>query len=444
MDVYDFLLAPIYLAIIYFLAARTRSKHNHDPVYARYYLKGLNYKIIGVFSFTFIYLFYYGGGDTISYFKAIKPVGALLYKNPSAFFAFCLDPNAPYPAECMYEAAQKSVIYMLRGSPTLTTIRIGGLLSIISLNSFFPLSIIFCYIGYLFEWRLFRLLCNVYPSLTDQLSLPFLMIPSVLFWGSGIGKDAIMFGSIMFFVYCFYNLAILKRQIIKYLLLLVFTGFLISLIRGFILFTLLPCCLLMGVTYYQSNIRSSALRFLIAPALIAGAVVASYLIINTLGSSVESYSIESLQQKAEGFRSWHTTQGGSTYSIGEGEMDFSAGGIAKQAPVALITCLYGPFIWQVRNPVMLISAIESLYLLYLSLRLFFNKRIYAFFRVLLSDHWVVFCLPFVFVLAIAIGLTSFNYGALVRYRIPVLPFLGLLLVVVNYHLNKTGQNSNTN
>lgn len=437
MDVYDFLLTPLYLALIYFLAARTRSKHQHDPIYVRFYLKGLNYKLFGVMGFIIIYLFYYGGGDTTSYYFAIKPVSGLLFKNPSAFFNFCFFPNAPYPMECMYEAAEKGVIYLLRGSPTLTTIRIGALLGVLGMGAFFPLSLLFCYVTYLFEWRLFRLLCSVYPTLSEQLAFPFLYIPSVLFWGSGIGKDAIMFGSIMFFIYCFYTLFIIKKQVFKYLILLVFTGFLISLIRSFILFTLVPCSLLMAVTYYQNSIRSSALRFLVGPALLIGALVASYLLVNTLGSSVESYKIDSLQQKAEGFRSWHTTQGGSTYSIGSDEnMDFSAGSIAKQAPVALITCLYGPFIWQVRNPVMLLSALESMFLLYLTLKLIFNKRIYAIFKVLLADHWIVFCVPFVFILAIAIGLTSFNYGALVRYRIPVLPFLGLLIIIINYHLNK--------
>lgn len=437
MDVYDFLLTPLYLAFIYFLAARTRSKHQHDPVYTRYYLKGLNYRVLGVLGYAIIYLYYYGGGDTISYYFAIKPVTNLLFKNPTAYFNFCLSPNAPYPMECMYEAAQKGVIYLLRGSPTLTTIKIGSLLSVFSLNAFLPLSLVFCYITYMFEWRLFKLLCHLYPSLTDQLAVTFLMIPSVLFWGSGVGKDAIMFGSIMFFAYCYYNLVIYKKQSLKYLVLLVFTGFLISLIRGFILFLIIPCSLLLTVVHYQKNIRSSALRFLIAPAMLAGAVVASYFMVKTLGSSVESYSIDSLQQKAEGFRSWHSTQGGSTYTIGEGEMDFSVGSIAKQAPVALVTCLYGPFIWQVRNPVMLISALESLFLFYFSLKLLFNRKIYGIFKVLLSDPWIVFCLPFVLSLAIAIGLTSFNFGALVRYRIPILPFLGLILILVNYHLNRT-------
>lgn len=439
MDVYDFLLTPIYIALIYFMAARTRGKNQNDPVYARYYIKGLNYKVIGVLGYAIIYLYYYGGGDTTSYYYAIKPVGALLFKNPAAFFDFCFSVNEGYPTQCLYDASQSGVIYLLRGSATLTTIRIGALLSVLSFNTFFPLSLLFCYVGFLFEWRLFRLLCNVYPELTDRLVVVFFMIPSVLFWGSGIGKDTIMFGSIMFFVYCYYNLVIYKRQMLKYFILVLITGFIISLIRGFILFTILPCSLLMTVTYYQNSIRSSALRFLIAPAMLAGAVAASYFMVNALGNSVESYSIDSLQQKAEGFRSWHTTQGGSTYSIGEGELDFTAAGIAKQAPVALITCLYGPFIWQVRNPVMLLSAIESLLLLYYTLKLLFNKRIYAIFKVLMSDHWVVFCLPFILILGIAIGLTSFNFGALVRYRIPILPFLGLLLVVVNYHLNKSNQ-----
>jgi hypothetical protein len=38
---------------------------------------------------------------------------------------------------------------------------------------------------------------------------------------------------------------------------------------------------------------------------------------------------------------------------------------------------------------------------------------------------------------VAIGLTSFNYGALVRYKIPILPFFATALILIRYHLNSS-------
>lgn len=437
MDVYDFLLAPLYLALLYFLALRTRAQNSNNFLYQQYYLKGLNYKFIGATVFALVYVYYYGGGDTVSFYYAISPLFKLFFKDPGAFFKFCFNPYELYPPACIWEAAQKSVIYLLRGTPTLTTIKIGGIINMFCFNSYLALSLVFAYLSYQFQWRIFKLVCSVYPSLHKQFSYALLMIPSVIFWGSGLSKDTIMLSAIMMFIYAYYQMAINKRQIFKYLFIVIVTGYLISLVRGFILFTMVPCLILMTVAYYQGAIRSSMLRFLVAPLFIAVGVLGSFFFVRTLGQNVDSYSVESLQQKAEGFRSWHTTRGGSTYSIGEGELEFTFSGIMSQAPMAVITTLYGPFVWQIRNVLMLLSGIESLIFLYLTIRIVFNKRIYALFGVLFGDHLIAFCLPFIIVLSIAIGLTSFNYGALVRYKIPIMPFLGIFFIVVNYHLNRS-------
>jgi hypothetical protein len=194
----------------------------------------------------------------------------------------------------------------------------------------------------------------------------------------------------------------------------------------------------MAITYYRNSINSSALRIIVGPVLLIVAVGVSVLFVQSLGSSVSSYDVESLQQKAEGFRSWHTTQGGSTYTIGDPEtLDYTFTGVLRQTPVAVITTLFGPFIWQVRNIVMLLSAIESLVFLYFTASILFNGRIYKLFNVLIQDHIVVFCVPFALILSVAIGLTSFNYGALVRYKIPILPFFATALILIRYHLNSS-------
>jgi len=436
MNEIDWLLGLLYAAILYFLGSNKVSQNGSNPLYRQYYMRGLRYKFIGAFGFAMIYLYYYKGGDSINFFVAVSPLIKVAIRNPAEYIQFVFTPDANYPWSAVEEACRKGACYLLNGSASLTVIKIGSILNLVCFNSFLALTVVFAYLSYQFQFRMFSLLSSVYPKLTGQFAFAFLMIPSVIFWGSGFAKDTIMLSCILQFFYSFYHAVILKKNVAVHVVLLLVFGFLISLIRGFILFTVLPSLVLMAATYYRTAIQSSALRFFIGPVILIAAGLGSLLVVRNLGSAVQSYSLESLEQKAEGFRSWHTTQGGSTYFI-EGDLEFTPVGILKKAPVAAIICLFGPFVWQIRNIVMLMSGVESLIFLYLfTTKVFFNRRLYSLFNVLIQDHVLMFCIPFVAILAVAIGLTSFNYGALVRYRIPILPFFACLFIITNYHLNR--------
>ncbi len=438
MNAFDWVLGLLYVAFFYFLAKNTVKKNSRNPLYKKYYLRGLHFKFIGTFSFVLIYLLYYGGGDSINFFHTIEPTFGLFFSDPGSFFSFTLSPNSSYPYQCFQWANAHSVGYLCRGAASLTTIRIGALLNLLCFNSYFALCALFAYLSYKFQWVVFRLLAGIYPMLHKQFAYAFLFIPSVVFWGSAVGKDSIMLSCILAMFYSFYSAFILKKRILLNISTLLLAGFIVSFIRGFILFTTLPCLFLMAVTYYRTAIQSSILRFLIGPVLLAGGIAASILFVRSMGEMVESYDLDSLQQKAEGFRSWHTTQGGSTYSIAE-NMQYTPMGILKSAPIAITVTLFGPFFWQIRSPVMLLSGIESFIFLYLFVtRVFFNKKLYKLLAVLMKDHIIMFCIPFIFILGTAIGLTSFNYGALVRYRIPILPFFAVTFILVNQHLNVNG------
>lgn len=435
MNAFDWALGLLYVAFFYLLANNTVKKNSRNSIYKRYYLKGLHLKFIGTFSFVLIYLFYYDGGDSINFFHTIEPTFGLFFSDPASFFSFTLSPNSSYPYQCFQWANAHGVGYLCRGSASLTTIKIGALLNLLCFNSYFALCAFFAYLSYQFQWMTFRLLAGIYPLLHKQFSYAFLMIPSVVFWGSALGKDSITLSCILAMFYSFYTAFILNKNILSNIFVLVLASFFVSLIRGFILFTTLPCLILMAVTYYRTVIRSSILRFLIGPILLAVGVATSILFVRSMGEMVESYDLDSLQQKAEGFRSWHTTQGGSTYSIAE-NMQYTPMGILKNAPAAMIVTLFGPFFWQIRSPMMLLSGIESFIFLYLFVtRVFFNRKVYKLLAVLMKDHLLVFCIPFIFILGTAIGLTSFNYGALVRYRIPILPFFATAFILINQHLS---------
>ena len=439
MTIFDVFLVPFYLGLFYFYARRTVRANRHDPLYAVYYIKGLNYKFFGAFSFAMIYLFYYKGGDTIAYYDDASPIMKLLVLDPLWFFKFVFGFYKHYPEILLADTRSTSTYYLTKGSATLTTLRIAGVLNIFCCNSFMVLTFMFAFICYQFVWRTFKLMVSLYPVLHKQLSYAFLMIPSVIFWGSGIGKDTIMLGAILLFFTTYYNMVIKREFKARDLFMFFVAAYVTALIRGFILFTLIPCVMMMTMSNYRSKIKSSFLRFLIGPILLVGGGGASYFFVKSLGDTVESYKIDQLEKKAEGFHSWHThlaqTEGGSAYSLG-GDVSYTPAGILRQAPMAILISLFGPFIWQIRSPVMLLSGMESLVFLYLILKIVFNRRVYQIGGMISGDPILSFCIPFILILAMAIGMTSFNYGALVRYKIPLLPFLGVTITLINYYYGK--------
>jgi multisubunit Na+/H+ antiporter MnhE subunit len=59
-------------------------------------------------------------------------------------------------------------------------------------------------------------------------------------------------------------------------------------------------------------------------------------------------------------------------------------------------------------------------------------------KIVLSDSFIVFSLIFSFVFAFIIGITTANFGALVRYKIPLIPFFmaSLFIIITNFNIEK--------
>ena len=67
-----------------------------------------------------------------------------------------------------------------------------------------------------------------------------------------------------------------------------------------------------------------------------------------------------------------------------------------------------------------------------TIRTLFKTKIVGFFNYLLGDSLALFSLFFSLLYSFVAGFTSFNFGALDRYKIPALPFFMISLVVINY------------
>ena len=69
---------------------------------------------------------------------------------------------------------------------------------------------------------------------------------------------------------------------------------------------------------------------------------------------------------------------------------------------------------------MLISAVESFAILLLTLYILFYAR--SVLHRVITNPLLLFCILFSLTFAFAVGVSTFNFGTLVRYKIPMIPF----------------------
>ena len=122
--------------------------------------------------------------------------------------------------------------------------------------------------------------------------------------------------------------------------------------------------------------------------------------------------------------------GNSTYNLGAGSGN--AGAQIALAPVGLLTALFRPLIFEVSNPLMLLSALEVGMLTVLTVMTLFRRGLLGTLSEILRPPFLAFCLAFIIAFGTGVGIASTNLGSLARYRMPLIPFFAVLLFALNY------------
>jgi hypothetical protein len=92
------------------------------------------------------------------------------------------------------------------------------------------------------------------------------------------------------------------------------------------------------------------------------------------------------------------------------------------APIAIFTALFRPFIWEIGSPTMVISAVENVALILFVFLLLIRTNPIKIIKLLTKHPFLLFCILFSTFFAFGVGIAGTNFGALVRYKIPMMPF----------------------
>ncbi|MGZ4101418.1 MAG: hypothetical protein ACXVPN_05640 [Bacteroidia bacterium] len=438
LSMWDWIFTPLFLLIIFAISHFKKSRKIYkEPIY-KYYMSGLSVKAIGAIATCLVYTLYYkSGGDATGYFDQGRAIHNLIYKNPDYFFEVvfkgCTMENFFYLDETTGYVDQHTWVYDFH---VMFISRITAVLCLVSHNSFIASTLLmmwFCYGGI---WRLFLLFASQFKEIERQLAISILFIPSVVFWGSGLLKDTVTIASVGWYSYGFYGLVIRNRYTIPNMLAVIISAYLLIAIKPYILIALLPGSLLWFSYDKIYKTKNKAIRVIIAPIIIAMGLFGTFYSLTYLGDSLGEYSMDTVLERAVTVQQDLKSDyyGGNSFDIGD--FDASIGSVLSKAPLAINATLFRPYLWEVRNPLMLLTAIESSYIFLLTLGLLIRLKFLGFFSLIWQNPLVLFSVLFSLFFAFSVGLSTPNFGALSRLKIPCIPFFVASLFVLRHLYEK--------
>jgi len=426
----DFLITPIIFFLLLFIAYGFR-RILADEETKKYFFPALILKMIGAICVGLIYQFYYGGGDTFSYYThGASHIVNAFYENFSTGFKL-LTANGEFDPET-YQYSSK--IWMYRDTTSYFIVRIASIFGVLTYNSYAGVALFFAFFSFWGLWMMYQSFCNIYPELKLPFAIAIFFIPTVFFWGSGILKDTVTLGATGFLVYAFIQVFFERRKILWNVLLLLLSIYVITSVKLYIFLCLMPSLILWYFFYKIGRISSLIARILVAPFLLTIGVGTAYFVALKAGEDNNRYALDQIAETAQvtayDIRYWTGKDAGSGYALGE--LDGTFASMIRLAPQAINVSLFRPYLWEVNNPLMLLSAFEALFLLGLTIRLFYRNKLLHIAQSMRSPI-VIFCLLFAIIFAFGVGISTYNFGTLSRYRIVMVPFYVMAIFIIDLH-----------
>ena len=417
MELKDLFLTPIYLGLFYLIAYALRRKFTN--MYTKpYFIPALTVKFIGAIALGLIYKFYYGNGDTFNYYDQTKIIYGAFTNSPLLglkliFGSTDFDPNL---------ITYASRIHWYDSPTEYSIIRIAAFFGLFCFNTYTVIGLFFAILSFSGMWAMYTTFVRIFPLAYKKLAIAVFFLPSVFFWGSGLMKDSICIGALGWVFYGFYYATIAKRSMLFATVIGLIGAYTLISVKVYILLSFLPPALLWVFNENNQRIKSSAVRLLLKPLFLIFGIAAAYISATGLTAGDAKYDVNKIGERTKINSEFLTNQvaNGSAYNIGS--FDGSLGSMVKVAPQAVVVSIFRPFLFEARNPVMVLSALEATLFLYLTITLFFRTGLLKSLQLIISQPILTFCFLFSIILAVGVGTNSGNFGTLVRYKIPLMPF----------------------
>lgn len=427
IDWIDIFLVPAYFLIILLILFYIKKRNPQNILIQKYLIKGFVFKTICAIFYAMLINFYYGFGDSMTYFK-----DAIFLKHQISIGA----ENWKVLLNDYKTVAENNGIIAGGGEPGLFVEKVALVLSYISFSRFLVTTLLFALIAYSGMFKMLEAFHDIMPGWHKRLALIVLFFPSLSVFGSGVLKDTLCMASLGWMIYCSHQLFIKKHFKFKYIAILFLSIAVITIVKIYIIAAFVVPYLIYLLILLLKKIPSRFIRRTVMPVLLLMITGLYIFYAKQIDEKLGYYAVDKLfkniQEQSTSYLTSTDADAGAIFDLGTFEPTIS--GFLAKMPAGIVASIFRPFPWEAKKVIIIFSALESMILLWLTLYVLYKVGIRRFFSSILNNPFTFLCISFALIFAALIGLSTFNFGTLTRYRIPLIPFyaVGLLNILYNY------------
>lgn len=383
-----------------------------------FYWPGLLVKYSCGILYGLLYLHYYDGGDTFSYFNQGVLVADIGRNDFEVYLRFLfLNEN-----EETYNLAYNSIYH----SRSFWVTKAVSPFLILTADNYWITACYFSLLAYLGIFYLASTLIKIYPARRFDVLICFFLFPSFVFWSSGFTKESLAIGSLFYLIGFSIKICSKIKVIRMEIILLPIFLYIEWRLRVFYLAVFL---LTIGI-YLLSNMLSSRFKL---NTLQKWTVVMGSVFIFIMAISQIDYALNfSNFFEVLTYAYYDDYNQNPSNAIQYYNLEPNIFSLIINAPYALLSGLFRPFIFDAQTWPMVLVGIENLILLIL-----FVFNIKSFRKNYSGLEWTLWV--YTFLLALFLALSSPNFGTLTRYKVAFLPIFLFLVLKENPILNKVGK-----
>lgn len=440
LSFFDLVLSLCYSALALWIVFMVKSKKKRSS--ARLLLPFVTFKILCAYVFVLIHIYVYRGGDTFLYFAGSKLIANSILHSPENVLNYLF--GSYEEIQIIPYSKELPILRSFKSENTLFQSRLTSIFTLLSFGNFASTTILVSLFSASGIWLMYKAMSALYPPLYKHFSYVILFFPTIGIWSSGILKDTFTLAGLGFIFFGMF-LVIERKKYIKALLLITLGIYLNLMLKAYILYIFVPAMLIWYHGHIVSSIKNRFTRLISTPVLLILIMVASFFFVKSISSSAGKYSVENAESLAVGFHEWHTylaeTREQSGYSLGK--VEFTLWGVIAKAPQSLVVTFFRPYPFEVKNSAMLLESIESSLLLLITIFVLYKVGLFNALSLIVRNKHLRAFLFFAIIFGIVVGFTSYNFGALSRYKIPCIPFYGASLAILWYLGKKKKSNRTT-
>ncbi len=379
-------------------------------------------KLVAGFLLYLIYTRYYtdrATADIFRYFDDADIMYQSLFTHPYDYLRMLTGYDSASPdLQHYYDAMRNWYNTDMVFNDTRTMIRFSAFLKLFSLGTYYPHAVVMCFLSLCGLTALYRFFTSFIEGKELVLLVAVFLMPSTLIWTSGLIKEAFLIFSLGMLLNTLYNL-IEKKEVTRrnFWQLIIFLCCLFF-IKPYIIFLLVPC--IASWMLLKNNANTQFLK-VVAVYFVYGCLVvftAEFL----FGKRIPKLLLD---KQTEFFHVADRDHANSLIQIPPLTNAYSS--LIVNAPNAIKNVIFRPSLFEVKNPLILLAAIENLII---TISLLFSLYFVFKSKFKIASYWVLIAFFFCMTIFVLTGLVTPILGAIVRYKVPALPFF--LFVIISY------------